>query len=568
MTTPEYPSTLGTTRSCGPADLRIGRALLGADTTGRAVVLTLVHPAVAAGAGSGAVHRRSPRRRGCPVVVRGGRRGRRRRGRSAVAGGGPRRRAPRCSTSSTSAARWGTRAPPRWPSGWRPGSPLCTPAAPRTATSRRPRSSSREEARGWSGSALASAAGPGYGTPGYEAPEAATTGPGGGFGVRAQRRAGRFCRAEAAWRRALAQAMWSPAAAVQAAGRPVRSSGAGRAVSRAAGCRAGPTSAAVQAAGRAPRATCSPWVPCSRSRPQGARRSRRDRRPTPCGGPRKPSPTSRAWPSPCGRRCSPASRRTRPGGPPRRRSVACWPRPRTSPPRGCAAAGPPEQPAPSSGCRPRVPERPADPSRGRLVALLAVAAVVLVGAVAAVVTLTGRTGGGAPTAAGPAATLVPIAPAPTAAPASSTLDAGTGATLVDLAPFGADAPRFTTPSRNISCGLTDTSPTGDGDARCEVTQSSWPLPPKPADCAGVLGRRRVGVRRRQGPAHLRRRHRGRPRAARPRPTARPCLSAASSATARRPACAASTARPGTGSGWPAPPTTCSEPARSSGSPSS
>ena len=76
---------------------------------------------------------------------------------------------------------------------------------------------------------------------------------------------------------------------------------------------------------------------------------------------------------------------------------------------------------------------------------------------------------------------------PTAAPATGTLDPGTGATLVDLAPFGADAPRFTTPSRNISCQLTDTSPTSDGAARCDVAQSSWPLPPKPADCAGNWG---------------------------------------------------------------------------------
>jgi hypothetical protein len=124
-------------------------------------------------------------------------------------------------------------------------------------------------------------------------------------------------------------------------------------------------------------------------------------------------------------------------------------------------------------------------SRGRFVTLLAVAAAVLIGAVVAVVALTSRTGG-APTAAGPSATLAPVAP-PAVAPATGALDPGTGATLVDLAPFGADAPRFTTPSRNISCQLTDTSPTGDGDARCDVAQSSWPLPPKPADCTGNWG---------------------------------------------------------------------------------
>jgi serine/threonine protein kinase len=52
VTTPELPSTLGSYQVVRLiADLPTGRALLGTDTTGRAVVLTLVHPAVAAGAG-------------------------------------------------------------------------------------------------------------------------------------------------------------------------------------------------------------------------------------------------------------------------------------------------------------------------------------------------------------------------------------------------------------------------------------------------------------------------------------------------------------------------------------
>jgi hypothetical protein len=133
------------------------------------------------------------------------------------------------------------------------------------------------------------------------------------------------------------------------------------------------------------------------------------------------------------------------------------------------------------------PAPPRRRSRGPLVALLAVLALLLVGGVVGVVTLTSRSGGVLTTTA-PAPTVA-AAPtvAPTAAPATGTVDPGTGLTLVDVAPFGADGPRFTTPSRNISCQLTDTSPTGDGDARCDVAQSTWPLPPKPADCTGNWG---------------------------------------------------------------------------------
>ena len=142
-----------------------------------------------------------------------------------------------------------------------------------------------------------------------------------------------------------------------------------------------------------------------------------------------------------------------------------------------AAAGPPRT---LTGMPPARPRRS---SRGRLVALLAVVAVLLVGGVVGAIALTSRSGGGVRTTA-PSASAVA---APTAAPATGSVDPGTGLTLVDVAPFGADGPRFTTPSRNISCQLTDTSPTGDGEARCDVAQTTWPLPPKPADCTGAWG---------------------------------------------------------------------------------
>ena len=124
-------------------------------------------------------------------------------------------------------------------------------------------------------------------------------------------------------------------------------------------------------------------------------------------------------------------------------------------------------------------------SRGRIVGLLAVVALLLLGGVVGAIALTSRSGGGA--TATPAAPPPTAAAAPPTAPATGSVDPGTGLTLVDVAPFGADGPRFTTPSRNISCRLTDTSPTGDGEARCDVAQTTWSLPPEPADCAGAWG---------------------------------------------------------------------------------
>jgi hypothetical protein len=121
---------------------------------------------------------------------------------------------------------------------------------------------------------------------------------------------------------------------------------------------------------------------------------------------------------------------------------------------------------------------PPERRRGPLVAAIAVAAL-LVLAVVAVVALTARVGG-KPSAAGSSA------PAPSGT-SSGTVDPGTGATLVDAGQFGADGPRFATPSRNISCQMTDPSSTSAGTARCDVAQHTWQIGPKPADCAGEYG---------------------------------------------------------------------------------
>ncbi|HEX3259782.1 MAG TPA: DUF6636 domain-containing protein [Pseudonocardia sp.] len=166
----------------------------------------------------------------------------------------------------------------------------------------------------------------------------------------------------------------------------------------------------------------------------------------------------------------------------------------TAGPRTLVGMPPPEPyggsgPAPHHGGAPPTLAVPRRSSRGRLVGLLAVVALLLVGGVVGAIALASRSGGGVltTTTATPAAPPPSAAAAPTGAPATGSVDPGTGLTLVDVAPFGADGPRFTTPSRNISCRLTDTSPTGDGEARCDVAQTTWSLPPKPADCAGAWG---------------------------------------------------------------------------------
>ena len=164
-----------------------------------------------------------------------------------------------------------------------------------------------------------------------------------------------------------------------------------------------------------------------------------------------------------------------------RRGATAGPRPLVGMPPPYGGAGP----APHHGGAPPTPAGRRRSSRGRLVGLLAVVALLLVGGVVGAVALTSRSSGGVLTT----TTTAPptAAAAPTTTPATGNVDPGTGLTLVDVAPFGADGPRFTTPSRNISCRLTDTSPTGDGEARCDVAQTTWSLPPKPADCAGAWG---------------------------------------------------------------------------------
>ncbi len=117
--------------------------------------------------------------------------------------------------------------------------------------------------------------------------------------------------------------------------------------------------------------------------------------------------------------------------------------------------------------------------RGLLIALAVAAVVIAAGAGVALVT---ARVGDTPSAAGPATAPVSAARAP-----SAVVDPGKGATLLDPAQFGPDGPRFTTPSHNIACVLSDPSPTGDGTARCDVPQHTWAAPPKPADCVGDYG---------------------------------------------------------------------------------
>lgn len=72
-------------------------------------------------------------------------------------------------------------------------------------------------------------------------------------------------------------------------------------------------------------------------------------------------------------------------------------------------------------------------------------------------------------------------PAGAPAPAPGTPDLAAGATLVDPAAFGGDPVRFRSPTGNIGC-LVDS-----GQARCDVADRNWTLPPRPADCAMTWG---------------------------------------------------------------------------------
>lgn len=185
---------------------------------------------------------------------------------------------------------------------------------------------------------------------------------------------------------------------------------------------------------------------------------------------------------PAGYRLSPAGPHpTGVGPPPGPSSMSAGPPPGAAEPPPTLIGLPPV----GAGAPWTPPVGPGPPRRRRgpvITALVAAAAVVAAGIVGAVL-LTARVGG-TPSAVGPA----PASAAPSAAGgATGPVDPGTGATLVDTAPFGADGPRFTTPSGNISCQMSDTSATSDGDARCDVAQRSWQAPPKPADCAGDYG---------------------------------------------------------------------------------
>jgi hypothetical protein len=475
VTTPEHPTTLGTYQVLRPlADLPTGRTLLGTDTTGRAVVLTLVHPAVAAGPGFRERFTAQARAAAAAplwfvaAVV------------DVDAAADPPWRA-EVHVAGSTLQQFVEERGPLGEAGTvalaeRLAAGLAAVHAAGSAHGDLTPSTIvlAEEGPRLVGFGLASAAGPGYGTPGYQAPEAAA-GPGGGFGPGA-------VGGGASGPSGVGSARVGPGRDGPGAVPPVGAPPVGVGPGGVPPVGAGPGGAGAGAAGDvfalgavlAFAATGRP--PFAGGSPAETRRRAAESEPDLAG---LAEPVRSAVLA-CLRK-NPAQRPTAvqaagllamPADPPTTRL------------RGGAPAGPRTLVGvPPADPRVRRPQRRS--SRGRFVALLAVAAAVLIGAVVAVVALTSRTGGTL-TAAAPSATLAPVAP-PTAAPTTGTLDPGTGATLVDLAPFGADAPRFTTPSRNISCQLTDTSPTGDGDARCDVTQSSWPLPPKPADCAGNWG---------------------------------------------------------------------------------
>lgn len=149
--------------------------------------------------------------------------------------------------------------------------------------------------------------------------------------------------------------------------------------------------------------------------------------------------------------------------------------------------------APAAGASPVGPPSAPARRRGPLVAVATLATAVVLALVAGAALLVARTDATAsarPTAAaGPTAgpTSGAAATAVAATVTASGPDAGTDATLADAAAFGADSPRFATPSRNIACQMNDTSAAGDGDARCDVAQRTWTLPVPPAGCAGAFG---------------------------------------------------------------------------------
>jgi hypothetical protein len=425
VTVPDHPAALGRYQVVLLlADLPTGRTLLGTDTTGRAVVLTLVHPAVAAGAGFRERFTAQARAAATAplwfvaAVV------------DVDAASDPPWRAEVHVAGSTLQQFVDERGPlgdagtaalaERLAAGLsavHAGGSAHGDLTPSTIVL-------AEDGPRLVAFGLTRAAGPGYGTPGYQAPEQAAAAP------------------DAAAGDVFALGCVLVFAAT---GRPPS---AGAALPDLAGL-VEPVRSAVRA--------------CLHADPAG--------RPTAgqvaamLAAPAE-APTTKL------RRGAPAGPRTLVGMPPPE-------------PYGGSGPGPHHGGAPPPTLAGMPPARRRRSSRGRLVALLAVVAVLVVGGVVGAITLTSRGGGGVlTTTTAPSPTA---AAAPTAAPATGSVDPGTGVTLVDVAPFGADGPRFTTPSRNIACRLTDTSPTGDGDARCDVAQTTWPLPPKPTDCAGTWG---------------------------------------------------------------------------------
>jgi hypothetical protein len=121
---------------------------------------------------------------------------------------------------------------------------------------------------------------------------------------------------------------------------------------------------------------------------------------------------------------------------------------------------------------------PAGPGTGRRrpwPAIVAAAAIGSVLAVAAVLVLgsgAGWFGGGQQTPVGQPTSAPPPPPPPGI---TKVVDVGTDDS------YGAGTARFVTPSGNIACAVSGT------EARCDVGQRTWTLPPTPADCAGEFG---------------------------------------------------------------------------------
>jgi hypothetical protein len=128
---------------------------------------------------------------------------------------------------------------------------------------------------------------------------------------------------------------------------------------------------------------------------------------------------------------------------------------------------------------PYAPPPPARAARPAwLIPVAAVVAVLLVAGVVLGVVLFSRTSD-TQVAAGPTA-----GPATTGGAASPTSDPAAGATITDAETdgrFGTGGARFASPTRNISCAMIS------DQVRCDLVQTTWTLPPKPADCRGAYG---------------------------------------------------------------------------------